>query len=95
LRGVLFKARVPYACANCGKTTKKPPQEKPKWFAELWPETNRVLEYGLDAQHIDKDLTNCTLDNGKWLCRSCHLLEDRSTAVGESTEANPHGYADL
>jgi hypothetical protein len=94
-RRTLFVARVEFSCVGytdskgeyhpCGKTTREPPKDAPKWFEEIWPEENRVLNsQSLQADHESKDLTNNAIEDLNWRCSSCHKLQDSQTSVGQS-----------
>lgn len=91
-RRALYYAYTPYACVgyllpdgsrfNCGKTTKEPPKDAPKWFDEIWPEENRVLDYPLEADHESKDFKNNEIEYLNFKCKSCHRLDDNKTDKG-------------
>lgn len=90
-RRALYKARVDYSCVGytdergrheCGATTLEPPKDAPRWFEDIWPERNRVLDYQLQADHESKDFTNNDLDHINWRCARCHKLQDRQTDKG-------------
>jgi len=92
-RKTLFEAYVPFKCAgydspvghvDCGKTSMEPPKDAPSWFEEIWPEENRVLTSSLQADHVTKDLTINEVEFLEWRCVSCHKMQDKQTAVGES-----------
>jgi len=87
-RRALFDARVPYACADCGVTSKEPPKEltdKQKlFFDEIWPEENRILDYPLQADHESKDYQNNELEYINWRCSPCHRKADSKTGKGEA-----------
>lgn len=83
-RKELFKSHISFECADCGKTTKEPPKDAPRWFEEIWPETLRVLAK-LEANHTTKDVTVNDVAFLEWLCPSCHKKKDSQTGVGEST----------
>ena len=85
-RKELFANYVPFACIDCGRTSKFPPKDAPKWFEELWPEENRVLDYSLQADHETKDLQNNDVNELAWRCAPCHKEHDNKTAKGESTK---------
>lgn len=85
LRRALYHARVDYKCIDCGVTSIEPPKDAPKWFDEIWPEENRVLDYQLQADHETKDLRINDVEYGNWRCNPCHKKHDRTTGVGEST----------
>lgn len=84
-RRELYKNRVEYKCEYCGVTTKEPPKDAPKYFEEIWPEENRVLDYQLQANHKTKDLTQNTLEFLEWCCQPCHKKIDGTTAKGITT----------
>lgn len=90
-RRTLYQAKVPYACVGftknkvnypCGKTVKEPPKDAPKWFDEIWPESGRVLDHQLEADHESKDYSNNNLDHINWRCKSCHRFQDQQTDKG-------------
>lgn len=85
-RRVLYASYTPYKCESCNLSTKEPPKDAPPWFEEIWPENLRVLPSQLQAQHTTKDLTQNTEEFLKWLCPSCHKLEDLTTEKGVSVE---------
>lgn len=85
-RRVLFKSYIEYRCDNCHRTVIEPPKDAPSWFEEIWPEDNRELTSQLQVQHISKDPSNNSLEEIKWLCPSCHKLEDSTTDVGVAVE---------
>lgn len=89
-RRALYSSYIPYECVGldeipCGKTSKEPPKDAPKHFEELWPAENRVLDYQLQADHEDKDVTNNDISNLNWRCAFHHKMSDKRTGVGEST----------
>jgi hypothetical protein len=87
-RKSLFLAYVQFECIDCGKTNIEPPKDAPKWFEEIWPETNRVLRndknsaYGLQADHLSKDYANNEVENVVWRCPSDHKRADARTGKG-------------
>ncbi len=91
-RRTLYKGRVPYKCVgyrlpdgsrfNCGKTTIEPPKDAPRYFDEIWPEEQRVLESQLEADHESKDYQINTLEALNWKCKSCHRKDDSATDKG-------------
>lgn len=91
-RRELYNSYTPYACvgyrlpdgsrSHCHKTSKEPPKDAPRWFDEIWPEENRVLDYQLEADHESKDWTNNELDYLNWKCKVCHKKDDSATAKG-------------
>jgi hypothetical protein len=93
-RRELYNAFVPYKCvgyrlpdgsrSNCGKTSKEPPKDAPKWFDEIWPKENRVLDYQLQVDHESKEFDNNDLDFINWKCAVCHKKDDRATGKGEA-----------
>ena len=85
-RRALYNAYVEYKCDTCGKTVIEPPKDAPRWFDEIWPEDERVLASQLQVQHITKDVTDNDLASIKWLCPSCHKLEDSKTEKGVAVE---------
>lgn len=91
LRRALFDDQVPFLCNLCGRTVISPPPDAPKDFEDLWPEEKRVLEYSLQANHINKDITDCDPANGEWLCSLCHKFKDSQTGVGE-IDSSEYGY---
>lgn len=89
-RRELYRNYVEYSCVgfkeeSCGKTSKEAPKDAPSWFEEIWPETQRVLEYQLQADHEDKDVTNNDISNLNWRCAYHHKMSDKQTAKGVST----------
>jgi hypothetical protein len=84
-RSALFKARVEFKCVDCGRTSKQPPKDAPAWFQDIWPDTNRVLDYSLQADHESKDLMHNTIDKLNWRCAKCHKEQDSKTGKGEAT----------
>lgn len=84
-RRALYKAFVEYKCVGCGVTSKEPPKDAPKHFAEIWPENNRSLNYQLQADHETKDYTNNEVEFLNWRCEPCHKEHDKQTNKGEST----------
>ena len=92
LRLVLFRTRRPYCCGECGKSPKKAPPDAPKNIEEFWPTENRVLDYTLDANHINKNLLDIDPANGEWLCKLCHKRKDAQTDKGVSIIENEFGY---
>lgn len=91
-RRTLYREKVEYSCAysDCGVTSKEAPKDAPADFEEFWPEERRYLTYPLQANHMDKDLTNDSLDNLEWLCAPHHKLKDSQTAKGVSTVDRPY-----
>jgi hypothetical protein len=83
-RKELFRSYTVFECDTCKQTSNKPPQDAPPWFEEIWGE-HRTLTSQLQAQHQTKDVTNNDLSVLKWLCPSCHKLEDQETEKGVST----------
>lgn len=83
-RKTLFVSRREFKCETCGRTTAVAPKDAPEWFNEIWPTERREVTQ-LQAQHTTKDLLDNDEAHLKWLCPSCHKLEDQQTAVGEST----------
>lgn len=83
-RKELYVNYVPYECDTCKRSVKFPPKDAPLWFEEIWPEERRVLDSQLQAQHMTKDLTQNSVQFLKWLCPSCHKLEDSKTEKGVS-----------
>ena len=90
-RRALYAAYVEYKCQTCGRTVIEPPKDAPRWFEEIWPVERRELESQLQVQHISKDVTNNDLASIKWLCPSCHKIEDSTTEVGEAVETIDFG----
>ncbi len=89
-RRELYSNYVEYSCVGlgketCGKTSKEPPKDAPAHFEEIWPEENRVLDYPLQADHEDKDVTNNDLSNLNWRCAYHHKMSDKRTGKGEAT----------
>lgn len=84
-RSTLFKARIDYKCVDCGRTSIEPPKDAPSWFAEIWPEEQRVLAYSLQADHETKDYSANDLEQVNWRCQPCHKKHDAQTEKGEST----------
>lgn len=88
-RRALFRSRVDFKCADCGKTNIEPPKDAPNYFEEIWPDEKRVLTgSGLQADHETKDLDNNDVQNLNWRCPSCHKIRDSQTEKGESTVSN-------
>lgn len=85
-RRTMYKAMVEYKCCDCGRTSKEPPKDAPKWFEDIWPVENRTLDAQLQADHVTKDLQNNELENLEWRCPSCHKLSDKQTEKGVSTK---------
>ncbi len=85
LRRTLYASRQEYKCEKCSRTSKAPPKDAPSFFEEIWASENRVLDYPLQANHRDKDVTNNDYSNGQWLCAPCHKEEDSKTEKGVST----------
>ena len=88
-RRSLFNSRVDFCCVDCKRTSKEPPKDAPKWFEEIWPEENRVLDYSLQADHLTKDLYENFEEDLVWRCARCHKESDSQTAKGESTIVGP------
>jgi len=84
-RRELYLNYVDYKCADCGKTTIKPPMDAPKHFDEIWPEDRRILSSQLQADHETKDYTVNDIQFLNWRCVSCHKKHDLSTGKGETT----------
>lgn len=84
-RRSLYRAYVEYKCIDCGATSKVPPKDAPAFFEELWPKTNRTLNYQLQADHESKDWTNNDSEFLAWRCAVHHKEHDSKTAPGEST----------
>jgi hypothetical protein len=82
-RRVLYEAYESYECSNCHVTVKNPPKDAPDHFEEIWPEKFRVLDSQLQVQHMTKELQDNTEEFLKWMCPSCHKLEDNTTLKGE------------
>jgi ribosomal protein L37AE/L43A len=89
-RALLFRLRIPYICADCGKSPKLRPGDAPKDL-ELAPRYLRTVS-GLQANHINKDIMDNDLANLEWLCPSCHKLKDKQTAKGVSLKEDEWGY---
>ena len=86
-RRVLFNSDTEFKCIDCGKTTFEKPKEIPSHFEDLWPDDNRVLTgRALQADHVDKDVTNNSVENLVWRCASCHKKADMQTDVGIGQE---------
>jgi hypothetical protein len=81
-RRALYHAYVPYSCVDCGVTSLEPPKDAPAWFDELWPESQRVLDYQLQADHESKDFENNEVEYLNWRCQPCHKKADRQTGKG-------------
>jgi len=94
LRKALFEEEVPYKCNQCGRTSVKPPPDAPPYFEDIWPEEKRVLAYSLQANHINKDITDNDPANGEWLCALCHKALDSMSAVGE-IDSSEYGYGEI
>lgn len=92
-RAVLFRSLRPYRCDICKRTSTKPPPEiRRREFLEFnWPEENRVLNYSLQVNHINKILIDNDPANLQWLCARCHKLLDGLTEAGESIKGDEHG----
>ena len=91
-RRTLYREKVPYKCVGipelgieCGVTSMEPPKDAPKWFDEIWPTENRVLDYPLQADHESKDLTNNDVHHINWRCQPHHKQHDAMSGKGEST----------
>lgn len=84
-RKVLFDSFTPFACVDCGRTSKSPPKDAPRHFDEIWPEELRELDYSLQADHLTKDLRNNSEEDVVWRCEPCHKKSDSKTEKGEST----------
>jgi hypothetical protein len=84
-RKALYESYTPFQCVDCGKTSKEPPKDAPKFFDEIWPTENRTLTYSLQADHETKDLLDNDVSILNWRCEPCHKIHDKQTAVGEST----------
>ncbi len=72
---------IKFKCAECG------------WI----PVGELSRTNNLDANHINKDLTDCDPVNGEWLCRPCHKKKDSQTEKGVSVKTldgvtNDFGY---
>jgi hypothetical protein len=91
LRRALFDEEVPYECDVCGRSSIERPPDAPENFDDFWPDGKRVLEYSLQANHINKDVTDCDPANGQWLCALCHKYLDSQTGVGE-IDSSEYGY---
>lgn len=89
-RKVLFRTGRPYCCANCSKSPVRLPPDAPREID--WPKSNRVLESALQVQHINKNVLDNDPANLKWLCPSCHKLEDSQTEKGVSLIQDEFGY---
>lgn len=85
-RRVLYKARIPYKCVDCGVTSMEPPKDAPRYFDEIWPEKNRDLDSQLQVDHETKDLYNNELENINWRCPKHHKESDRKTEKGVSVK---------
>ena len=84
-RRTLYNQNMEFKCQDCNKTTKEPPKDAPKHFEDLWPLEKRVLNSrSLQADHVDKDVTNNAIENVTWRCASCHKLADMQSDVGIS-----------
>lgn len=84
-RRVLYRERVTYKCTDCGRTSLEPPKDAPKYFDEIWPSENRVLDYPLQVDHLTKDYKINTVETLRWRCSPCHKRADAKTEKGEST----------
>jgi len=93
-RKVLFDEERPFMCEICSRTVIEPPPDAPEYFEELWPSAKRLLPYTLQANHKNKDITDCDESNLQWLCSLCHKLLDRLTAKGEIDESE-WGYPEV
>ena len=85
-RAELFRSYTPFQCADCGKTTKIPPQDAPTWFEEIWSSENRVLDSQLQADHETKDTSQNSIEDLAWRCPSCHKKKDMQTTKGVATK---------
>jgi len=94
-RATLFREWVPFVCNGwCERTSVKPPPDAPEWFEELWTEEKRELNYSLQVNHINKDISDNDPANLEWLCADCHKLKDSQTGVGE-IDRSEYGYLQL
>lgn len=79
---------VPYTCSECGKVPIRRPPDMPE---DIDFESG-TLNHSLQVQHINKDVLDNDEVNLKWMCASCHKLEDQQSGVGESLKDNEFGY---
>jgi len=89
-RRTLFESRIDFVCIDCQHTVSIPPKDAPKWFDEIWPESNRDCSQ-LQADHTTKDYTINDVDDLCWRCPSCHKIADQATAKRVAQEDDPHG----
>ena len=82
-RAVLERIGRPYWCDTCGRspTVDNAPGGK-------WPGMSQ-----LQVQHSNKNVLDNDPANLKWLCASCHKIEDSTTEKGVSTIENEFGYS--
>lgn len=98
-RRTLYRSRRNYECETCGVTSSTPPKDAPSYFEEIWPIEEKavklqIISSQLQVQHLTKDVSENDESMLKWLCPSCHKLEDQSTGRGESLVSGPDFYGE-
>lgn len=92
-RRALFDEHRPFKCEWCDRTSIEPPPDAPEWFDELWPEEKRVLNYSLQVNHENKDISDNDPANLQWMCQPCHKIKD--TFLTEEEVRGEYGYLQL